>query len=216
MRVHTIAAMLRLIGIAPVSNGRLLLLRTDENRRAYIILTRKDQEAKKVGSTGGGSHKEMWRIFARAFGDWSDLEPNMTASPLMEDPEAEEWEYQRYEFPVLLRNQANYLQSRAGMFFPETDLTGWHRVTISDARVMGNWDWLRNDDNPMSYEEPSEAYFYEEMMAWDLIKYVVKALVTLEGKYLLEQYIWIIENLDAYDELREHMINDLRSILVGS
>jgi hypothetical protein len=75
-RFHTIAAMLRLIGIAPVSNGRLLLLRTDENRRAYIILTRKDPEAKKVGFTGGGSHKEMWRIFARAFGDWSDLEPN--------------------------------------------------------------------------------------------------------------------------------------------
>ena len=63
----------------------------------------------------------------------------------------------------------------------------------------------------MSDEEPPEAWFHEEMMAWDVIRYTAKALVTLEGQDLLDEYIWIIEHLDAYDELRNHMISDLRS-----
>lgn len=210
-----ISAILRLVGIAP--NNNLLLLRTDEVCRKYVIATRKDPNAKKVGFTGGGSHRETWRMFSRYFSEWKDEEPpKITASLRREAPEIEKWSFQSYELPVIMRNETNYLQSNAGIFFPETDLTGLQEWTIGTARTMGEWDWLRTDDNPMSDEEPPEAYFFAEMMAWDLIKYVIKVLVTLEGKYLLDQYIWIIENLDAYHELREHMINDLRSVPIGS
>ena len=59
--------------------------------------------------------------------------------------------------------------------------------------------------------EPPEAHFYEQMMASDLIKYLNKAMDALEGQYLLGQYIWLIENLDAHDPLRAHVIADLRS-----
>ena len=113
-----------------------------------------------------------------------------------------------------MRNEANYLKDNAGLFFPETDFTGGQEWTVSTSKVVGNWDWLRTDANPLSEEEPPEAYFFAEMMAWDLIKYVIKALVSLEGQYLLDQYIWILENLDAHDDLREHMMADLRTIPV--
>lgn len=211
---HIINAMLRLVGIAPVDKGRKLLLRTDENHRAFTKLPKNDEDAKRIGFTGGGSHREAWRMFGRNFRHWTDAEPEAIASVLTEDPEGKEIGFQGYEFPVVQRNEANYLQSNAGFFFPETDFSGLQGWTVGIARTMGNWDWLRTDDNPMSNEDPPEAYFFAEMMAWDLIKYVIRILVTLEGQYLLEQYIWIIEHLDAYDELREHLKSDLGSISV--
>ena len=51
------------------------------------------------------------------------------------------------------------------------------------------------------------------MMTWDLIKYTIGALVTLE-RQLTNDYIWIIENLDAFGELKDHMLEDLKSIIV--
>ncbi|MBI4200889.1 MAG: hypothetical protein HY531_01200 [Chloroflexi bacterium] len=209
---HIVNALLRLAGVVSANKGRSLLLRVDEVRRAYSVLARSDPKAKEVGFSGGGSHKELWRMFARTFRDWTDTEPRQFAYLRRENAEGEGWKIQGYEIPVMMRNQANYLQSIVGVFFPETDLTGLQEATVSTARRMGNWDWLRTDDNPMSEEEPPEAYFHEEMMAWDLIKYVIRALVALEGERLLEQYIWIIENLDAHDELRDHMKADLQSM----
>lgn len=195
-----INAMLRLVGIAPVDKGRRLLLRTSENDRAYSLVSGKDDEARDIGFTGGGSHKVIWKMYAKYFANWEDPDAPTIATPDL------------YDVPVWMRNETNYLQSNTGIFFPETDLTGLQEWTIGTARTIGNWDWLRTDDNPLSYEEPPEAYFFAEMMAWDLIMYIVKVLATLEGQYLLDEYIWIIENLDAYDELREHMINDLKSV----
>jgi hypothetical protein len=152
-------------------------------------------------------------MFSRYFREWKDEEPpKITASLREEDPKAEKWDFQSYELPVIMRNETNYLQSNAGIFFPETDFSGLQGWTVGTARTMGDWDWLRTDENPFSYDEPPEAYFFAEMMAWDLIMYAIKVLVTLEGQYLLDEYIWIIENLDAYDELREHLISDLKSI----
>ena len=207
------SAMLTLVGVAP--NGNRLLLRTEEVNRQYINVPRKDPDAKRVGFIGGGSHRENWRMFSRYFRDWTDKEPpSTTASVLTEDPKAEAWDIQGYEFAVIMRNESNYLKDNAGLFFPETDFTGGQEWTVSTAKVIGNWDWLRTDTNPLSEEEPPEAYFFSEMMAWDLIKYVIKALVSLEGQYLLDQDIWILENLDAHDELREHMMAELRTIPV--
>ena len=212
-RFHSIGALLRLAGIVPVRSR--LLLRTNEACHAYSVVSKADSAAEAVGFTGVGSHIKIWKMFSRTFRDWTDPEPRAATSILTEDPEAEEaLGLESYKFPSMQRNQANYLQKFAGVFFPETDLTGMHEFTVSTARQMGNWDWLRTDDNPLSDEEPPEAYFHEQMMAWDLIKYLAGALVALEGQRLLDQYIWIIRNVDAHDALSEHMIGDLRSLPV--
>ena len=67
---HTITALLRLAGVAPVNNGRRLLLRRDEASRSYVVVTASESDAEKAGFTGGGSHKVIWRMFARTFQDW--------------------------------------------------------------------------------------------------------------------------------------------------
>ena len=113
-----------------------------------------------------------------------------------------------YEMPSWLRNQANYPQKIDGLFFPETHMSGLQEATIGNARVMGLWDWLRKDENPFSCIDPPEAHFADEMMTWDLIRYTIKALVELEEN-LIEDYVWIIENLDALEELKRHMLFDL-------
>ena len=54
-----------------------------------------------------------------------------------------------------------------------------------------------------------ESYFFREMMAWDLIKFIISALARLQGQSLLDEYLWLIKNLEAHDELRRHMCADL-------
>ena len=114
-----------------------------------------------------------------------------------------------YEWPTEERNEANYLQRNAGLFFPETDFSGMQGHFIENAKVWGNWDWLRTDATPQESEYPPEAWFFKEMMAWDLIRFVIMALLKSQGDGLLEDYIWIIHNLSAYHELKEHLERDL-------
>ena len=220
---QVITALLRLTGIGrvyrrSVSSSRhpgkpTLLLRTDEERHSYAIVPAKDDLAKEIGC-GGGSHKETWRMFSRRFGDWQDPEPQDFASRLEEDSEARKVGMEEpYEWPSWLRNQANYPQVIGGLFFPETDMSGLQEDTIKNARTTGNWNWLRRDANPFSPEDPPESYFYDEMMTWDLIKYAIKALTALEGQ-LMDDYVWLIENLDAFEDLKQHMLDDLQSISV--
>lgn len=208
-RFHTITALLRLAGITPVE-GKRLLLRTNELSHGYSVLPRNDPEAQELGFGGGASHLQVWKMFSRNFRDWSDSVMRAATSSLTEEPS--DGELQHYRFPTMRRNQANYLQSIAGVFFPETDLTGGQEFTVGTAQTIGHWDWLRTDENPFSYEEPPEADFFEQMMAWDLIKYVIGTLVAIDGHRLIDQYTWIIENLGAFSELREHMVTDLNAI----
>lgn len=159
-----------------------------------------------------GPHKEVWRTFSRYFKDWAEEEaPRETASLLEEEDDGTAW----YEMPTQERNEANYLQSNAGLFFPETDFSGLQRHFIDDAELLGNWNWLRTDASPSNSEYPPEAWFFKEMMTWDLIKFVVMALVKSQGQRLLEDYIWLIDNLAANPELRKHMKNDLFDSCTG-
>ena len=153
-------------------------------------------------------------MFSRRFREWKDPEPRDFASRLEEDSEAREVGMEEpYELPTLLRNQANYPQVADGHCFPETDMSGLQEFTVNGARTTGHWNWLRRDANPFSTEDPPESEFYNEMMTWDLIKYTVRALVTLEGQ-LLSDYVWIIKNLEAFGELKQHMLADLQNISV--
>jgi hypothetical protein len=94
---HIINAMLRLVGIALVDKGRRLLLRTIESHRAYALVTGKDQDARDVGFTRGGSHKVIWKMYATYVTHWEDSEPPTIATPDL------------YEVPVWMRNETNYL-----------------------------------------------------------------------------------------------------------
>ena len=221
---QVISALLRLTGIGRIyrrsSTSQLppgqpkLLLRTDEKRHSYAVVPDNDGLALQIGYKRRGSHKDTWRMFSRRFSEWQDAEPRDFASRFEEDPEANEIGMEEpFGFPSWLRNQANYPQEIDGLFFPETDMSGLQKTTIGNARKAGNWNWLRRDVNPFSPEDPPESYFYNEMMTWDLIKYTIRALVTLEGQ-LMSDYVWIINNLDAFEGLKSHMLDDLQSMSV--
>ncbi len=193
---QVITALLRLTGIGRVYRRRrpnqlppgkpTLLLRTGEKLRSYSIVPASDSLAKGIGYGERASHKVTWLMFSRRFREWQDSEPRAFASRLGEDPEARDVRMEElYGLPAWLRNQANYPQVIDGLFFPETDMSGLQEDTIESARTTGNWNWLRRDANPFSSEEPPESYFYNEMMTWDLIKYTIRALVTLEGQLLV-------------------------------
>ena len=116
-----------------------------------------------------------------------------------------------YEAEHEERNDANYLRSDAGVFFPETDFSGMQGFFVENAKTLGNWDYLRTDASPHGNDDPPGAWFFREMMSWDLIKFTVGSLVTLQGQSLLSDYLWLLENLEAHDGLRDHMITDLRA-----
>ena len=197
---------MRLVGIAPI--GRWLLVRTDEDRRQYLRVKKTAKEAKDIGC-GGGSLKEVWRIFSQYLGDGvEDEAPRETASGLGEEDDGTAW----YEMPVEERNETNYLQSNAGVFFPEPDSSGLQRHFVEEAKLIGNWNWLRTDASPRGSEEPAKAWFFEEVMTWNLIKFVIVALVKSQGRNLLEDYIWLADNLAANPELSEHMKNDISGV----
>ena len=208
-RFHSVSAMARLVGIT--SDNKWLLIRSNEERREYKRMKKNTKEANEVGC-GGGSHREVWRIFSRYFQDWAKEEvPGQDASGLGEDPifiDRTAW----YEAAIEERNEANYLQRNAGLFFPETDFSKLHRHIVEDAKSLGSWNWLRTDASPGGSEEPPEAWFFKEMMTWDLIKFVIMALVKSQGQRLLEDYIWVVHNLDAYHELTEHLKIDLLDV----
>ena len=205
-RFHIMSALIRLVGIVPI--GGWVLIRTDEELRQYQRVKKTAPEAKDIGC-GGGSHKEIWHIFSRYFGDWSEEEaPNETASCLREEDDGTAL----YEMPVEARNEANYLQSNAGVFFPETDFSGLQQYFLEQSELIGNWNWFRTDATPNESEYPPEAWFFEEMMAWNLIKFVILALVESQGQRLLEDYTWMIDNLAANPELKQLMRNDLLGV----
>ncbi len=207
-RFHSILAMVRLVGIA--SDNNWLLIRTNEERREYKRMKKCTQEAKEVGC-GGGSHREAWRIFSRYFQDWAqDETPRKVASILGEDPIFAKGTAM-YAAAIVERNEANYLQSNAGVFFPETDFSGSQHV-VKVAKSRGNWNWLRTDATPGGSEDSPEEWFAKEMGTWYLIKFVIAALVKSQGQLLLEDYVWIIDNLDAYPGLTQHMKNDLLDV----
>lgn len=205
----SISSMLRLVGISPI--GKWLLLRVDEDHRRYIRIEKRDSVARSIGC-GGGSHKEIWRMFSRYFQEWEGEEPPGSIASLLSEKPISIGGTAWYETQVDERNRANYLQSNAGVFFPETDFSGLQGFTIDGAKLLGNWDWLRTDASPYP-DEPPEAWFHDEVLCWKLIEYIIMALAKLQGRHLLDQYIWLIENLDAYDELRQHMSTDLNRIL---
>ncbi len=209
-RFHSISAMLRLVGIAVIDQR--LLLRTDEKGHEYLLIKKNDPKVREVGC-GGGSHREQWRMFSRFFRNWAEIEPpGEAASVLGEEPifvSGTAW----YEAETNERNEANYLKSNDGLFFPETDFSGMQGAYLEDAKLSGNWDYLRTDTSPYSDFDPPEAHFFREMMTWDLIKYIISALAKLQGQALLDEYLWLIKNLQAHDELRDHMSSDITSEL---
>ena len=152
-------------------------------------------------------------MFSRFFHNWTEAEPpRETASILGEEPifvSGTAW----YEAEIEERNEANYLKSNDRLFFPETDFSGMQEFYLDDAKLSGNWDYLRTDASPYGGDDPPESYFFREMMAWHLIKYIISALVRLQGQSLLDEYLWMIKNLEAHDELRQHMCADLGSEL---
>ena len=205
-RFQSISAMLRLVGIAVI--GQRLLLRTDEKGHEYKLIKKNATEARDVGCRGG-SHEEQWSMFSRFFHDWEEAEPpGETASGLRDEPILVGG-IDSYKSEVQERNEANYLRSNDGVFFPETDFSGMQEVYLEDAKLSGDWDYLRTDASPYDDDDPPESYFFREMMAWDLIKYIISALVKLQGQELLDEYLWLIKNLQAHDELRHHMIADI-------
>ena len=209
-RFHSISAMLRLVGVAV--NGQRLLLHTDESCREYLLVDRNAPQARAIGC-GGGSHREQWRMFSRCFHDWTQDEPPGTAASVLgEEPisvSGTAW----YEAEIDERNEANYLKSNDGVFFPETDFSGMQGVYMQDAKLLGNWDYLRTDASPYGDDDPPESHLFKEMMAWDLIKFIILALARLQGQSLLDEYLWLLEKLEAHDELRRHMRADLGGAL---
>ena len=205
-RFHVISALLRLVGIAVV--GQRLLLRANEKEHSFILIKKNAPEAKVV-SWQGGSHKAQWRMFVKFFQKWAVSEaPEVAAAILYEDPPFPNG-IAKYELEILERNSMNYLQSNAGVFFPESDFSAMPKYRIGSARASGNWDCLRTDAHPFGDDDPAEAHFSHEMLTWDLLKFVITALVKIQGSSLLEQYIWLIDNLDADSDLRQHMRDDL-------
>ena len=207
-RFHSIVAMLRLVGIA--AYGKRLLVRTDENSFEYKLIKKRSPEGQAIGC-GGGSHKEQWRLFSRLFQDWAEAEPpREAASSLREEPIITggiSW----YETEIEERNEANYLGQNDGIFFPETDFSGMQTAYLEEAKVLGNWNYLRTDASPYASDDPPESWFFKEMMAWDLTKYIIVALARMQGQPLLDEYLWLINNLEAHDELRRHMSAGLSS-----
>ena len=205
-RFHSAAAMLRLVGVAVL--GQHLLLRIDESHSRYLYAKKNTSEAKTAGC-GGGSHRELWRIFSRSFKDWLFHEaPAKTAAGLSEDPilnHGTAW----YEALVEERNDANYLNAHAGLFFPETDFSGDEGFIVDEAKSLGAWDCLRTDSSPFATDDPPEAWFFKEMIAWDLLKYVIAILTNLHGQKLLEEYLWLIRKLDANSELSMRMADEI-------
>ena len=205
-RFQVISALMRLVGIAVIR--KRLLIRTDEKEHQYLLVAKTSPAAKLIGC-GDGSHQEQWRMFARFFKNWINAEPpGGTASALGEDPEYVSGIIP-FDFETKKRNKANYLQSNAGLFFPETDFSGAQGYRIQNAKLAGAWHCLRTDDHPFGGDDPPEAYFYQEMLTWDLLKFVITALVKIQGPSLLDQYIWLIDNLEADSNLLQHMREDL-------
>ena len=52
-------------------------------------------------------------------------------------------------------------------------------------------------------------------MTWDLIKYAIAALIRSQRQELLTDYMLIIDNLEAYAELGEHLKADLSAMCSG-
>ena len=211
-RFHSVSAMIRLVGIAPL--GRWILLRTDESLREYKRLKATTPEARKIGS-GGGSHEEIWKIFSRYFKDWAEDEaPWQTAYCLSEEPIfAGDTAY--FQVPTLERNEVNYLKSIAGFFFPETTSHGLLTNRAEETKNLGNWNWLRTDASLYGSQYSPEEIFYKEMMTWDLIKYAITALVRSQRQELLTDYMLMIDHLEAYAELGEYLKADLSAACRG-
>ena len=149
-------------------------------------------------------------MFSRYFREWAEGEaPGEAASALGEEPILGGGTA-FFESEIEQRNEANYLRVNDGYFFPEANFSGMHGHFLRDAKFAGNWDYLRTDINPYGDDDPPEAYFFKEMIAWDLIKYVISALVNIHGHKLLDESLWLIKNLDALEELRQHLISDLK------
>ena len=209
---QSVSAMIRLVGIAPL--GRWVLLRTDESLREYKRLKATTPEARKIGS-GGGSHEEIWKIFSRYFKDWAEDEaPRQTAYCLSEEP-IFGGGTAYFQVPTLERNEVNYLKSITGFFFPETTSHGLLTNRAEETKNLGNWNWLRTDASLYGSQYSPEEIFYKEMMTWDLIKYAIAALVRSQRQELLTDYMLIIDHLEAYAELGEHLKADLSAACHG-
>lgn len=132
----------------------------------------------------------------------------MTADGLSEDPilnHGTAW----YEALVEERNDANYLKAHSGLFFPETDFSGDQGFIVDEAKSLGAWDCLRTDLSPFATDDPPEAWFFKEMMAWDLIKYVIAILTNLHGQRLLEEYLWLIRKFASNSDLSMRLAADI-------
>ncbi len=205
-RFQAISALLRMVGLVVI--GQRLLIRTDETNHCFLYVKTNAPEAKAIGC-GGGSHREQWRMFTRHFKDWANGEPPGVAASILGEKHSFENGLIPFDFEVEERNEVNYLKSNAGLFFPETDFSGMQGYRVQDAKLSGAWDCLRTDDHPFGGDDPPEAYFYQEMLTWDLLKFVIAALVQIHGPSLLDQYLWLIDNLEVDSELRLHMRKDL-------
>ena len=148
-------------------------------------------------------------MFTRHFKDWAKGEPPSEAASVLGERDAFEGGLIPFDFEVDNRNDVNYLKSNAGLFFPETDFSGMQSHWVKDAKLAGAWDCLRTDDHPFGGDDPPEAWFFQEMLTWDLLKFVIAALVQIYGPSLLDQYLWLIDKLDANSDLRQHMREDL-------
>lgn len=213
---HTIGALLRFAGLAPIfrkSRPRsLLLLRCDEENRAYSIIHPSDSCADNIGFKDVGSHLTLWHLFGQVFQAWTDETPHGEAEILGDDEDS--FGMVGYRLPSALRNEANYLQQWVGRFFSETDFTGLQESTVSTARIEGNWDWLRDDATPYGYDgDPPEAIFTDEQLTWLLLKYALNAVfVANRDSELADQYEWIVQNLDAFPDLSNHILEDIREL----
>lgn len=210
-RFFAITAMLRIRGIA--LDGQRLLLRTDDDVHEFRLVKKRLPAAKRFGC-GGGSHREIWRIFSRQFKDWSSDEPPGALAALLTDDEGDAFGLPWHQFEVEERNDANYLRSNAGFFFPETDFSGDQESNIEIAKLLGDWDCLRTDSSPIDNSDPPEAWFYKEMMTWDLIKYLISVLVKLHGQPLLDQYVWFARKLEAHSDLSSRIEDEIRALPV--
>ena len=206
---QSVSAMARLVGIAPL--GRWVLIRTDEKLREYRRIKTTTEEARKIGC-GGGTHEEIWKIFSRYFNDWAEDEaPRKTAYCLSEE-RIFGGDTAYFQTPTLERNEVNYLKSIAGLFFPEATSHGLLTDRAGETKRLGHWNWLRTDSSLYGCQYAPEEIFFKEMMTWDLIKYAIAALVKCQRQELMTYYIQIIDNLEAYSELGEHLKADLVAV----
>ena len=211
---HTVGALLRLAGFAPIrcetsKPKGLLLVRIDETSREYVLIHTGDPLAREIGVESSGSHRGLLRLYAVNFLQWHDEIPRREAESLAERDFGEAG----YELVSGLRNSANYLQRTAGTFFPESDITGLHEFQVEMARIRGNWDWLRTDDVPEGLGGPPEAEFTFEQLYWQLLKYTLQALLAAEGSTrLVDHYEWITNNVDAYPDLKRHVLEEITAL----